>query len=209
MVAHKRLDSELKKAFVNQSSLVHYFVVLACPVLYFYSLWSLVVKSTIWSDFGSVVGITYSIIISGLLSHEAIHNSIFRSREANYYYGELMSLINGAFFVSFKHLSQQHIQHHVNNVGYDGFSLVKWTKGIPKSMCEFVILLESYYIPVLSYIAAWRAVLLPLTMDKYRYLRPRIYLSLLFRVAFFGTMGYQRPASVLLYLVNTPLLQNI
>ena len=197
---YQDLDHLQKKHYLQKSSSFwHWLFIFACPVLYFYSLWSLVFTSR---DYASILGISYSIIISGLLSHEAIHNSLFRSSIYNYYYGELMSLINGAFFVSFKYLSQQHIQHHINNVGYDGFSLVEWVKSLDPWQKQIVITLESFYIPILSYIAAWRAVLLPLVMEKYQHLRQRIYLSLLFRAVFFGTMWYIRPISPLLYLVS-------
>ncbi|HLO88320.1 MAG TPA: fatty acid desaturase [Nostocaceae cyanobacterium] len=157
----------------------------------------LVLSHQIWLNLLGIILISHTSILAALLSHEFMHDTIFHQPKFNYWFGVLMSGINGASYVSFKLLKQQHIDHHHNKVGYDGFSITTWTLSLPSILQALIVALEFCYIPVLSFISRWRSLTVPLIEAKYQHLRVRIVTVFICRSLFFACLFLIHPWSLL------------
>ncbi|MEH2390178.1 MAG: fatty acid desaturase [Nostoc sp.] len=186
----------LKQNFGKHKLVLNTYVVVYTIFGYFLGLYLILLNQAEKNLLGMIL-ITHTSIWSALLTHEFIHETIFEKRSMNRLFGSLMTLISGACYVSFKLLKQQHIKHHCNKVGYDGFSITSWVLSLPASIRAVLITLEFFYIPVLSFISRWRTLLVPLLRPDYKYMRLRIVIVFLIRVTFFSILYLINPWSIL------------
>ncbi|HNN94958.1 MAG TPA: fatty acid desaturase [Pseudomonadota bacterium] len=175
---------------------------LSCAVLAYTLLGYLVGLACVLSGspLVAVAGIAlliHTTVLSGLLNHELIHRSVFRNPRVNDLLGSVVSLLNGACHVPFALLRRQHIAHHINKVGYDSFSITEWVKGLPRLPRIILITLEWFYFPILSFISRGRALTYPFRNKKYRHLRLRVAVAILFRMAILILFYLINPWSVL------------
>jgi fatty acid desaturase len=148
-----------------------------------------------------VLLLIHCVFMSGLINHELMHHTVFASRRATELTAAVMSVINGACYVPFRLPQRQHMAHHVDKVGYDGFSISEWVRSLPRPLRATLIGLEYLYFPVLSLIARARLWVYPFIHEKYRHLRKRFVLVLCLRMLFFAALFRIRPLALLLYFV--------
>ncbi len=156
--------------------------------------------SALWNLAG-VLLLIHCVFLSGLINHELMHHTVFASRRATERTAAVMSVINGACYVPFHLLQRQHMAHHVDKVGYDGFSISEWVRSLPRPLRATLIGLEYIYFPVLSLIARARLWAYPFIHGKYRHLRRRFVLVFCLRMLFFASLFWIRPLALLLYFV--------
>ena len=140
--------------------------------------------------------LAHTTIFSALLTHECIHQTMFKNPRLSTSVGNFMTVLSGACFVSYDRLKQQHFDHHRNRVGYDGFSITRWVLSLPAGARRTVIALEYCYIPILSVIGRWRALVLPFFLPKHKELRPRITFVFVARVSFYSLVFVANPWSL-------------
>jgi len=150
--------------------------------------------------------LTHTTIFSGLLTHEAMHNTLVGGKTINWFLGNVMTVISGAFTVSFDRLKHQHLAHHRFQVGYDGFSVTKWARAQPAWLLETLLLLEWCYVPVLSFIARVHSLTAPFLLEKHRELRTRMALALLVDATFFAVIGWWRWRALVCALISYVLM---
>jgi fatty acid desaturase len=167
---------------------------------YLAGLAAILQDSASWNLAG-VLLLTHCVFLSGLINHELMHHTVFSSRRATELTAAVMSVINGACYVPFHLLRRQHMAHHVDKVGYDGFSISGWVKSRPRPLRAMLIGLESIYFPVLSLIARARLWAYPFIHEKYRHLRKRFVLVFCLRMLFFASLFWLRPLALPLYFV--------
>lgn len=142
-----------------------------------------------------VLLMTHTMILSALLTHECMHGTMGRSPALNAFLGRATTLISGACYVPYTLLRRQHLNHHGNRVGYDGFSVARWVGSLPPPLRAVIIALEWCYFPVLSYIARVRSLVVPFLEERHRRLRKRIALVFLLRAGFYLVLFYISPWS--------------
>ncbi|WP_241294725.1 fatty acid desaturase family protein [Burkholderia stabilis] len=125
----------------------------------------------------------HTMILSALLTHECMHGTMSKRPALNAHLGRASTLISGACYVPYALLRRQHLDHHRNRVGYDGFSITRWVASLPPALRRVVMALEWCYVPVLSYVARFRSLAMPFLQAQHRPLRTRIAIVLLLRGA--------------------------
>lgn len=125
----------------------------------------------------------HTMILSALLTHECMHGTMCRRLALNVHLGRASTLISGACYVPYALLRRQHLDHHRNRVGYDGFSITRWVASLPPVLRRTITALEWGYIPVLSYITRFRSLAMPFFQAQHRALRKQIAIVLLLRGA--------------------------
>lgn len=128
---------------------------------------------------------THTAVVNALLTHECMHETMSKRAAVNAWLGRATTLVSGACYVPFGLLKRQHLDHHRNRVGYDGFSLTRWVAGLPAPLRAAILGLEYAYIPVLSIIARIRSATIPFIESRHRKLRMRILTVFMLR-----TSGY-------------------
>ncbi|HEX8700818.1 MAG TPA: fatty acid desaturase [Myxococcaceae bacterium] len=154
-----------------------------------------------WWPLG-VLLLAHTVAWCGLLSHDAMHNAIFRSRRMNHLSGAWLTWISGACYFPFELLRDQHLEHHRYHVGVDGFSVTRWLKQQSRLVRALVIAAEWAYIPVLTVLINIRSRALPLYDPANHYLRGRVLRVFCVRVSALVLMAWIQPWAPLLYLAS-------
>ncbi|CAN7562096.1 fatty acid desaturase [Trinickia sp. LjRoot230] len=137
----------------------------------------------------------HTMILSALLTHECMHETMAKSAALNAWLGKAMTLVSGACYVPYALLKKQHLDHHRNRVGYDGFSLTRWVAQLPAPLRQLTIGLEYMYFPVLSIAARIRSLAVPLIEPRHRRLKARIGTVLILRASGYGILFWVSPWS--------------
>lgn len=185
-----------KQIFVFQKLVLNICIITYTILAFILGLY-LILLNQVEKNLLGMILLIHTSIWSALLTHEFIHESIFKKRSINYLFGVIFTVISGACYVSFKLLKQQHIKHHRYKVGYDGFSITSWVLSLPPSIRTILITLEFFYIPVLSFIGRWRSLVIPLVRLKYKHMRLRIIIVFIARSIFFSILFLINPWSIL------------
>jgi fatty acid desaturase len=158
-----------------------------------------------WWPLG-VLLLAHSATWAGILSHDAMHNAIFRSPRLNQLVGALLTWPSGACYFPFALLREQHMEHHRFHVGIDGFSVTRWFNAQPRALRALIVAAEWAYIPVLTVLITTRNRLQPLYDPPNRFLRKRVLTVFAVRVSALALMAWIQPWSPLLYLAAHLLL---
>ena len=139
--------------------------------------------------------IAHTMTLSALLTHELMHQTLFRRTVWNDALARALSLISGGCYYSYSGLKRQHFKHHRVKAGYDGFSITAWIASLPAGLRGTIVLMEFFYIPVLSVISRIRSLGLPFFSQRLRPLRMRIAGVLVARLAGYALLWRYAPAS--------------
>ncbi len=153
-------------------------------------------------NFGGVVAITHSLMISTALTHEFIHCNIFKSRKLNVFWGGVMTHLNGACYAPWENLVEHHFNHHLHHTDVVRFDVIQYLNQEINFLYRSVyVALEWLYFPVLDFEMRWRIILDPVMDDKKRYLLGRnIFLAML-RTLGFGLLARFSWKALILYFV--------
>ena len=141
--------------------------------------------------------IAHTMTLSALLTHELMHQTLFRRTEWNDALARVLSLISGGCYFSYTGLKRQHFKHHRVKVGYDGFSITGWMTALPTVPRHIIVLMEFFYLPVLSVISRIRSLALPFFSQRLQPLRLRIAAVLVARFTCYVLLWRYAPSSVL------------
>ncbi|CAF1177736.1 unnamed protein product [Adineta steineri] len=145
--------------------------------------------------------LTHVMVVALAISHECIHSCMSYSLWFNHAVGELSLVMSGALYVPFSELQRQHKEHHSTQAAIDSYLVSHILSTWPQWLCVVILPLEACYIPVLSFVSWWRTLIVPLYVEKYRYLRARIIIMFILRHIFFYVMWCIRPTSVVCYFI--------
>jgi fatty acid desaturase len=185
----------------------------ACVLIYtiggfFISLY-LILVDQVWANLLGMTLMIHTSIWATLLTHEFMHDTIFKKPKINYIFGVLMTIISGGCYFSYKLLKHQHIEHHRNKVGYDRFSVTTWLLSLPAVLKVAFVTLEFCYVPVLSFVSRWRNLLLPMINPQYKNLRLRIIVVFILQSTFFTTIYLIHSWSILYALLAHIVMLNV
>jgi len=141
--------------------------------------------------------IAHTMTLSALLTHELMHQTMFRRTGWNDALARLLSLISGGCYYSYTGLKRQHFRHHRVKAGYDGFSITGWVASLPAVPRGVIVTLEFFYIPVLSVISRIRSLALPFFSPRLRPLRLRIAVVLVARLGCYAALWRYAPHAVI------------
>lgn len=146
--------------------------------------------------------LAHTMTLSALLTHELMHQTVFRRSEWNDWMARVLSLISGGCYYSYSGLKRQHFKHHRVKVGYDGFSITRWVGSLPAWLRQAIVFMEFCYIPVLSVISRIRSLGLPFFTRRLRHLRLRIAVVLVARFACYVLLWRYAPGSVIWFFIG-------
>lgn len=151
-------------------------------------------------NFLGVVSITHSLVISTALTHEFIHGNIFKSRQLNVFWGEVMTHLNGACYAPWKNLVEHHFNHHLHHIDVVRFDVVRYlSQDINFLQRSIYVVLEWLYFPALDFEMRWRIIFDPVMDAKKRYLLGRTIFWVVFRTLGFGLLAWISVKALLLY----------
>jgi fatty acid desaturase len=135
---------------------------------------------------------------AGLLSHDAMHLAIFRSRAWNLRVGGALTILSGACYFPFELLRDQHLEHHRHHAGVDGFSITRWISSLPAAVRGAVVACEWAYIPIATIYINVRNRVMPFRDSRLRHLAPRVAWVGILRALGFVALFSINPISVVL-----------
>ena len=145
-----------------------------------------------------VVLTAHTLIYSGYLIHECVHNSVFDRVRPNDRLGVLLSWLNGACLADYQRLKKKHLRHHADRLDVVTFDYRAALNAAPRWMRQSVLALEWAYVPVIEILMRGMIIAYPF---RYGTATDRIRLILLFgvRVLFFTALSLISVKAVLLY----------
>lgn len=147
-----------------------------------------------------VIAITHSLVISTALTHEFIHGNIFKSRQLNAFWGEMMTHVNGACYAPWENLVEHHFNHHLHHVDIVRFDVVQYlTQDINLIQRSIYVALEWLYFPMLEFEMRWRIIFDPVLDQKKRDLLGRTMFWAVLRTIVFGVLAWASWKALLLY----------
>jgi fatty acid desaturase len=205
---YAEMTREQKQAALALRPALSWIVLLYTFLGYFAALACILVRSLPINIFGILL-LTHTVVLSGLLNHELMHRAVVRSPRFNDFLGSVVSLLNGARYIPFDLLRRQHMAHHINKVGVDGFSITEWFKNKSRFTQTFLITLEYFYFPILTIFSRTRALFYPFWNVKYHHLRRRILIALLFQAVALFLFYKINPWSLLSLFISHILMINV
>lgn len=185
-------EASQKKAIGNAIAITYTFVGYSTGI-------ALLICSSVGLNILGVFILTHSLLYSALLSHEFMHSNVFKSRDLNMIFGNLMLWINGGFYYGFKALTLQHIAHHVDRSDIFTFDIPAAIVQQPYLIRQAIFTLEWFYFPIVGFWSRWRGILAPWRSKDCHHKRIRIALIIIIRVSLFTLLGLVSFRGLLLY----------
>ncbi|CAF1130087.1 unnamed protein product [Adineta ricciae] len=200
-IPYKKLSRKQKAYLLSQNLFINIITLTYMIGSYLLALYCLLCIDSCLISFIATILLTHAMLVALAITHECIHTCVTSSLWINHIVGEVSIVISGALYVPFSELRSQHKEHHLTQAAIDSY-LVSYILSTYPYWLRFIILpLEACYIPVLSIVAWWRTLIVPLYVDKYRSLRARILLVFILRHIFFFIMWYVQPTSIIYYFI--------
>lgn len=152
-----------------------------------------------WGNLLGVVLIAHSLLVASVFVHEFIHGTIFKSRTANAFWGQVMMHINGACYATWKQISEHHINHHVHITDFIPFDYSSDVKKMSPWLRSTIHALEWAYFPAFEFLIRLDVITSPFTNSKKHHLRKHVSLILAYRIALFALLAYLSWKAFLLY----------
>lgn len=174
----------------------------ALMILYTFGGWMLgvwLLTSGHWTlnAFG-VLLVAHTLICSGYLIHECVHNNVFEGVRANDRLGAQLSWLNGACLADYQRLKKKHLRHHADRMDVVTFDYRAALRATPRWMQRSVLALEWAYVPVIELLMRGMIIANP-----FRYggmaARIRLLVLLFVRVVFFAALAVISVKAALLY----------
>jgi fatty acid desaturase len=146
-----------------------------------------------------VVLLIHALILSAIFIHELIHGNIFKERQYNQFWGEVLTHLNGACYATWDDLVEHHINHHIHHADFVPFEISKYISELPIFQRQVVIALEWAYFPAFEFILRLRIALGSFQASEKQNLRSRTLFLMLYRGVLFAILGWYAPKAIALY----------
>lgn len=149
----------------------------------------------------NIVGVlltVHTLVCSGYLIHECVHQTIFVRPSPNDGLGKLMSWLNGACLADYRRLKIKHLRHHTDRLDVVTFDYRSALKRTPRWARQGALALEWAYIPMVELMMRGMIVAAPFYYGTVR-ARVRTVALLTLRVALWVALAIVSIKAVLLY----------
>lgn len=181
--------------------LLNSFVLIYIAIAYGFGIGLLVQREWRLNLLG-VVLVVHVLILSATLTHEFIHGNIFKQRSLNFFFGQLMTHINGACYAPYQDLVQHHFNHHVHHADFVPFEISIYCQELPPFVQRIFVALEWCYFPIFEFMLRWHLMIAPWQNPKKHSLRWRTLILLAYRGTLFGIIGWFSGWALLLYALS-------
>ena len=150
----------------------------------------------------NIVGVfltTHTLVCSGYLIHECVHQTVFTRPSANDGLGRLMSWLNGACLADYQRLKLTHLRHHTDRLDVVTFDYRGVLKRIPGWARQAVLALEWAYVPAIELMMRGMIVVAPFYCSRARI---RTLKLLTLRLALWVALALISIKAVLLYALS-------
>lgn len=147
----------------------------------------------------NIVGVIFtihSLVLSAVLTHELLHDNIFKQRHLNILFGKIVTHINGACYAPYEDLVEHHINHHIHHADFVPFDIAQFFEDLPKPLRYFFVALEWAYFPLFEFVMRWRLIVAPFKDPAKNHLRGRT----------LGIMVYRGSLALIVGLISWPAL---
>jgi fatty acid desaturase len=149
-----------------------------------------------------IVLIVHSLVVSTAMTHEFIHGNIFKDRQLNSFWGQVMTHLNGACYAPWENLVEHHFNHHLHHADFVQFNLIEYLQNVlPAWLKPIYVCLEWLYFPVVEFELRWRVILAPFIESGKQHLRWRNIGLMMYRSIAFGLMAWISWKAVALYFI--------
>lgn len=146
-----------------------------------------------------VILLTHALILAGIFIHELIHGNIFKERQYNQFWGQVLTHLNGACYATWDDLVENHINHHIHHADFVPFEISKYISQLPVFQRQIVIGLEWGYFPAFEFILRRRIMLAAFEKPEKKNLQLRTLILMLYRGGLFTLLGWYAPKAIALY----------
>ena len=140
----------------------------------------------------------HTLVCSGYLIHECVHQTVFTRPAPNDGLGKLVSWLNGSCLADYQRLKIKHLRHHTDRLDVVTFDYRSVLKRIPAFFCRSVLALEWAYIPVVELMMRGMIVVAPFHYGTVRE-RIRTVTLLALRLSLWVALAFVSIKAVLLY----------
>lgn len=151
----------------------------------------------------NIVGVfltTHTLVCSGYLIHECVHQTVFLRPSPNDGLGMLLGWLNGSCLADYQRLKIKHLRHHTDRLDVVTFDYRGVLKRIPGWARRAVLALEWAYVPVVELMMRGMIVVAPFYYGPVR-ARIRTVILLALRLALWVALALISIKAVLLYAV--------
>ncbi len=124
-------------------------------ILYSLGLW-LIVEPAWITDVLGVLALIQALVLSATLTHEFIHDNLFKRKSDNAFWGQVMTWLNGACYVPYPHLVRHHFKHHVHHADFIPLDIQATILQLPPLLKKTLMALEWAYFPAIGFWLRWR-----------------------------------------------------
>jgi len=143
----------------------------------------------------------HTLICSGYLIHECVHNTVAASVRANDRLGMLLTWLNGACLADYQRLKKKHLRHHTDRLDVVTFDYRAALGASPGWIQRGVLALEWAYVPAVELMMRGMIIAFPFHDGTARE-RARVLALLTIRVLFFVGLALISMKAVLLYALS-------
>jgi len=154
--------------------------------------------------FLNIVGVlltAHTLVCSGYLIHECVHQTVFIRPSPNDGLGRLMSWLNGSCLADYQRLKIKHLRHHTDRLDVVTFDYRSVLKRVPPWARQTALALEWAYIPVVELMMRGMIVVAPFYYGTVR-ARIRTVALLTLRLALWVALAFVSIKAVLLYALS-------
>ena len=156
----------------------------------------------------SMCCLAHGMTIAAYMIHEASHNTVFRTNEANAKLGVILTWVCGASYGTFQDIRYKHFRHHVDNDDVVWFDYTKFFRQHP-IFTKIVQVLEYLYIPahdlLMHFIMVFSSFCIPQRRDQ----RARNVKVICIRGGIFVSILYLYPKAAILYAIAYMIMMQI
>ena len=174
-------------------------VLLYMSLAYGLGIWSITKPQWLLNSVG-VILIVHALLLSAMMTHEFIHGTVFQRQSLNNLLGNIMTHINGACYIPYATIAQNHFYHHVWHVDRIPFDYEQFVKNFPPIIRKICVALEWCYFPIFGAILRWRCLVAPFINKTER--RWRVFICLVYRGILFGILAIISPKAIVLYAIS-------
>lgn len=143
-----------------------------------------ILSESLWLNLLGILLLAHSMVIAAYLIHEAAHLSVFKSKNMNLWFAEILLWITGNSYSHFADIQRKHLRHHTDRADIVSFDFRPILEKQPRVL-KIIQLCEWFYIPALEVMMHLLVIVLPFIKADRRPRRVRVLTVLLFRVALF------------------------
>jgi fatty acid desaturase len=182
---------------VSNAKLLNIGAIAYTLILYSLGLW-LIVEPDFVTDVLGVLAIVHALVFSALLTHELIHDNLFKHKSQNAFWGQVMTWINGACYVPYARLVHHHFKHHVHHADFVPVNIQAGISQLPPLVKKTLVALEWAYFPAIEFWLRWRNFVAPFK-QKNMARKIRTLLVFALRLLGFTLLAVLSPKAIPLY----------